>query len=81
MDSWYEPSRARYSPAVRGIPVQPCHRKPKIISIPVNFVGSETPRSESALMIQKVFRGFIVRKSIKRIMAIKSQVEEIQQSV
>ncbi|KAM7497712.1 hypothetical protein LguiA_022126 [Lonicera macranthoides] len=82
MDSWYQPSRARYSQAVGGIPVhQTCHPKPKIKSIPVNFVGSETARPESAaLRIQKVFRGFIVRKSIKRIMAIKKQVEEIERN-
>ncbi|KAM7503042.1 hypothetical protein LguiB_001946 [Lonicera macranthoides] len=82
MDSWYQPSRARYSPAVGGIPVhQTCHPKPKIKSIPVHFVGSETARPESAaLRIQKVFRGFIVRKSIKRIMAIKKQVEEIERN-
>ncbi|KAM7503041.1 hypothetical protein LguiB_001945 [Lonicera macranthoides] len=82
MDSWYQPSRARYSPAVGRIPVnQTCHPKPKIKSIPVHFVGSETARSESAaLRIQKVFRGFIVRKSIKRIMAIKKQVEEIERN-
>ncbi|KAM7497710.1 hypothetical protein LguiA_022124 [Lonicera macranthoides] len=83
MDSWYQPSRTRYSPAVGGIPVnQTCHPKPKIRSIPVHFVGSEAARPESAaLRIQKVFRGFFVRKSIKRIMAIKSQVEEIERSI
>ncbi|KAM7503039.1 hypothetical protein LguiB_001943 [Lonicera macranthoides] len=83
MDSWYQPSRARYSPAVGGIPVnQTCHPKPKIRSIPVHFVGSKAARPESAaLRIQKVFRGFFVRKSIKRIMAIKSQVEEIERSI
>ncbi|KAM7503043.1 hypothetical protein LguiB_001947 [Lonicera macranthoides] len=83
MDSWYQPSRARYSPAVggRGIPVKTCNPKPKIKTIPVHFVGSETTRSESAaLRIQKVFRGFIVRKSIKRIMAIKKRVEEIERN-
>ncbi|KAK3035843.1 hypothetical protein RJ639_032980 [Escallonia herrerae] len=61
---------------------------PKVISIPVQFVGSEPDRAEiahsvalrpaSALKIQKVFRGFRVRKSVKKIVSIKNDVDSIE---
>ncbi|KAL0421600.1 UNVERIFIED_CONTAM: hypothetical protein Slati_3182900 [Sesamum latifolium] len=52
---------------------------PKVVRIPVHFVGSEqVDRSGSALKIQKVFRGFLVRKWLKKIRDIKVEVDEIQ---
>ncbi|KAA8528939.1 hypothetical protein F0562_033573 [Nyssa sinensis] len=55
---WNQPSRPSNSPSFRGIPVQPAQRKtttssPKVVSVPVHFVGSETTRSAAALKIQK----------------------------
>ncbi|CAK7336118.1 unnamed protein product [Dovyalis caffra] len=53
----------------------------KVVSIPVRHVGSERSRSEFAIKIQKVFRGFLVRKSMKKILAIKREVSEIEERV
>ncbi|XP_052185178.1 uncharacterized protein LOC127796818 [Diospyros lotus] len=65
--------------ASRGIPVRPPR---KVVSIPVRFVGSEETtqmsRTASTLKIQKVFRGFLVRKSLKKIRFIGRQVEEVE---
>ncbi|CAK9144355.1 unnamed protein product [Ilex paraguariensis] len=84
---YYQPSRPHYSPSVRGIPVKSVRQNPtttasaKVVSIPVHFVGSETTRSASALKIQKVFRGFEVRRSVKKIVSIKSEVDEIERRI
>ncbi|XP_011020985.1 PREDICTED: uncharacterized protein LOC105123173 [Populus euphratica] len=53
----------------------------KVVSIPVRYIGSERSRSESAIKIQKVFRGFLVRKSMKKILATKRQVDEIEKRI
>ncbi|KAL0421599.1 UNVERIFIED_CONTAM: BAG family molecular chaperone regulator 5, mitochondrial [Sesamum latifolium] len=53
---------------------------PKVVQIPIHFVGSgEVDRSGSALKIQKVFRGFLVRKCLRKIKDIKFQVDEIEE--
>ncbi|KAK4414948.1 BAG family molecular chaperone regulator 5, mitochondrial [Sesamum alatum] len=53
---------------------------PRVVRIPVHFVGSEqVDRSGSALKIQKVFRGFLVRKWLKKIKDIRVQVDEIEE--
>ncbi|KAL4311495.1 hypothetical protein GQ457_01G005700 [Hibiscus cannabinus] len=85
---WDASSHPRYGRSFRGIPVQvmpehsPSHSlKSKTVSIPVRFVGSERGRSASAVKIQKVFRGFLVRKNVKKIMAIREQVNEMERSV
>ncbi|KAL0364360.1 UNVERIFIED_CONTAM: BAG family molecular chaperone regulator 5, mitochondrial [Sesamum angustifolium] len=53
---------------------------PKVVQIPIHFVGSvEVDRSGSALKIQKVFRGFFVRKCLRKIKDIKLQVDEIEE--
>lgn len=49
----------------------------QVAQSPVQSVGSES-KPWSALKIQKTFRGFLVRKSVKRIKAIKIQVDEIE---
>ncbi|PWA63709.1 IQ motif, EF-hand binding site, BAG domain protein [Artemisia annua] len=66
----------------RSVPVQ----QPKVVSIPVHFVSSDhqpqtnisTLKHSSALKIQKVFRGHTVRKSVKKIVSIKNEVNEIE---
>ncbi|KAL2543388.1 BAG domain-containing protein [Abeliophyllum distichum] len=82
------------SPSVSGIPVHsaepsryahPIQRSPvktstpKVVQIPVHFVGSESTRAASALKIQKVFRGFLVRKGVKKIKDVKVQVDRIEE--
>ncbi|KAI3922720.1 hypothetical protein MKW98_006851 [Papaver atlanticum] len=54
---------------------------PKVVSIPVHFIGLEKKRFNAALKIQKVFRGFLVRKSMKKILVIKREVDEIQRKL
>ncbi|XP_073271984.1 uncharacterized protein [Primulina huaijiensis] len=59
----------------------PVEKKPgrKVVQIPVHFFGADSDRrSESALRIQKVFRGFFVRKNVRKIKEIKAQVDEIE---
>ncbi|KAL6573220.1 hypothetical protein OROMI_012836 [Orobanche minor] len=52
----------------------------KVIRIPVHFVGSgQADRSACALKIQKVFRGFLVRRCLRKINDIKVQVDEIEE--
>lgn len=81
------------STSVRGVPVhhvdptpethRPAERAssaPKVVRIPVHFVGSEkVDRSGLAVKIQKVFRGFLVRKSLRKIKDINVQVHEIDE--
>ncbi|KAK9008135.1 hypothetical protein V6N11_075037 [Hibiscus sabdariffa] len=47
----------------------------------VRFVVLERCKSDSTIKIQKVFRGFLVRKSLKKIMAIREQVNEMERGV
>ena len=80
---WNLPSRTSRYPAAREAPV---HRQmtapsPKVVSIPVHFVGSERSRAASAVKIQKVFRGFLVRKNMKRIVAVKREVDEVERRI
>ncbi|GLT86733.1 hypothetical protein SLE2022_048520 [Rubroshorea leprosula] len=65
--------------AVRG-QTEPVHA-PKVVSIPVHFVGSERSRSDSAVKIQKVVRGFLVRKCMKKIATIRNEVNEIEERI
>jgi hypothetical protein len=52
-----------------------------VVSIPVHFIGSERNRAESATKIQKVARGFLVRKSLKKMLKMKVELEEIEKKV
>ncbi|GFY99941.1 hypothetical protein Acr_13g0013410 [Actinidia rufa] len=77
---WSQPSRA-----AGATPVE-VERKPKVVSIPVHVVGSgparpDRTRSASAVKIQKVFRGFMVRKSVKKIASIRHEVEAIERRI
>ncbi|PHU15600.1 hypothetical protein BC332_16805 [Capsicum chinense] len=78
---------------VESVRQKPAAVKPaaKVVQIPVQFVGSDTERavlrkpepdrSGSALRIQKVFRGFLVRKCVKRIKTIKEEVEDVERKL
>lgn len=53
----------------------------KVVSIPIHFVGSEKAKSDSALKIQKAFRGFRVRKNVKKILAIQREVGLVEKKL
>ncbi|CAN4099220.1 unnamed protein product [Withania somnifera] len=69
--------------------------KTKVVQIPVQFINTdsgrsalvsmvqkpEPERSGSALRIQKVFRGFMVRRSVKRIMSIRKEVDDVERKL
>ncbi|XP_052203971.1 BAG family molecular chaperone regulator 6-like [Diospyros lotus] len=78
---WNQPS----GPGYRNQPLRRQATKsgasPKVVSIPVRFVESEATRSASASKIQKVFRGFIVRKSVKKIASIRREVEAVERTI
>ncbi|XP_076903782.1 uncharacterized protein LOC143558930 [Bidens hawaiensis] len=66
----------------RSIPVQQTVQK--VISVPVHFISSDQPpttismlKDSAAIKIQKLFRGFTVRKSVKKIDSIRHEVNEI----
>ncbi|OMO94968.1 IQ motif, EF-hand binding site [Corchorus capsularis] len=98
-NAWNASSRPFYGQSFRKAPVEvqpkvrtppppppppPQVMKPKVVSIPVRFVGSERSRpdsSHSAVKIQKVFRGFLVRKSMKKIKAVRGEVNDIGRRV
>lgn len=65
--------------AVRGqskaVPAQ------RVVKIPVQFMESGRKRSDSAVKIQKAFRGFVVRKNLKKISAIRREVNEIEHKI
>lgn len=47
----------------------------------MHFVGSERNRADSATKIQKVLRGYLVRKSVKKMVAMKVELEQIETNV
>ncbi|KAG4922882.1 hypothetical protein JHK82_051860 [Glycine max] len=67
-----------------GMP-EPCFRKApsKVVSIPVHFVGSERTRtnSDSATEIQRVLRGFLVRNTLRKITAMRVELERIESEI
>ncbi|MFS8011492.1 putative IQ motif, EF-hand binding, BAG domain, BAG domain superfamily [Helianthus anomalus] len=74
----------------RSVPVQQAQQKssPKVISVPVHFVSSDQPpttismlKDSAALKIQKLFRGFLVRKSVKKIASIRNEVYDIERRI
>ncbi|WOH08876.1 hypothetical protein DCAR_0728327 [Daucus carota subsp. sativus] len=85
---WNHPNEPRYSPSSIPLKRKPETASPKVISIPVHFVDSKNNRvktglnrSDAALRIQKVFRGFLLRRSVDRIVKIKNEVEEIERRI
>ncbi|KAF5770029.1 putative IQ motif, EF-hand binding, BAG domain, BAG domain superfamily [Helianthus annuus] len=74
----------------RSIPVRQTQQRssPKVISVPVHFVSSDQPpttismlKDSAALQIQKVFRGFVIRKTVKKIASIRNEVYEIERRI
>ncbi|CAK8540975.1 unnamed protein product [Lathyrus sativus] len=53
----------------------------KVVSIPVHFVGSDRNRTDSVMKIQRVARGYLVRKSVKKMLKMKVELEEIEKKV
>jgi len=53
----------------------------KVVSIPVHFVGSERSRIESAIKIQRMLRGFLVRNAMKKIGAMRVELERIESGI
>ncbi|XP_024988871.1 uncharacterized protein LOC112523482 [Cynara cardunculus var. scolymus] len=77
-----QPSRSARSVPVHQTQVR---SSPKVISVPVHFVSSEQPpttlsmsKPSAAIKIQRLFRGFLVRKSVKKITSIRNEVSEIE---
>ncbi|KAJ0704394.1 putative IQ motif, EF-hand binding, BAG domain, BAG domain superfamily [Helianthus annuus] len=71
----------------RSIPVQQ-RSSPNVISVPVHFVSSDQPpttismlKNSAALQIQKVFRGFVIRKTVKKIASIRNEVYDIERRI
>ncbi|KAK9061687.1 hypothetical protein SSX86_018870 [Deinandra increscens subsp. villosa] len=76
----------------RSVPVQQTQQRspapPKVVSVPIHFVSSDQPRTtvsmlkdSAALKIQKVFRGFVVRKSVRKIASIGNEVSETERRI
>ncbi|KAF5770031.1 putative IQ motif, EF-hand binding, BAG domain, BAG domain superfamily [Helianthus annuus] len=74
----------------RSVPVQQAQQKssPKVVSVPVHFVSSNQPpttisklKDSAVLNIQKLFRGFLVRKSVKKIASIRNEVYDIERRI
>ncbi|XP_047147243.1 uncharacterized protein LOC124819722 [Vigna umbellata] len=53
----------------------------KVVSIPVYFVGSERTRTDSAIKIQRMLRGFLVRNAMKKIAAMRVELERIESGI
>ncbi|CAJ1839416.1 unnamed protein product [Sphenostylis stenocarpa] len=53
----------------------------KVVSIPVHFVGSEHTRTDSAIKIQRILRGFLVRNVMKKIAAMGVELERIESEI
>lgn len=93
-----------WTPIRRGAVSQPRPRppaaKPRVVSIPVHFVGSEkeaktakkpaaaaarlpaeVDRVEAAVKVQKVFRGFLVRKNVRVVRRVAAEVDEIEMKI
>ncbi|XP_043724170.1 BAG family molecular chaperone regulator 6-like [Telopea speciosissima] len=84
MDSSYfwSSSRPHYPSFVREVPLHSYQKKsPKVVTIPVHFVSSEKSRSDAVLKIQKVLRGFLIRKNLRKIAAIRREVDEIDRKI
>ncbi|KAL8247159.1 hypothetical protein R6Q59_008375 [Mikania micrantha] len=83
-------SNQQPSRSPRSVPVQRTQQKssPKVVSVPIHFVSSDQPRTtmfmlkdSAARKIQKVFKGFVVRKSVRKIASIRREVSEIERRI
>lgn len=64
-------------------PCQSTSAKPKVVSIPVKFADSvknvmRMAHSDAAIKIQKLFRGFLVRRNLKFVRKIEEELNEIE---
>ncbi|OAY68329.1 BAG family molecular chaperone regulator 5, mitochondrial [Ananas comosus] len=87
-DPW-NPRRPRYAAPTPDPKPKP---KPRVVSIPVHCVDSDAtaapppPRrvvrqKEAALRIQRVFRGFLVRRDLERVRRIAAEVDEAERRI
>ncbi|XP_021845929.2 uncharacterized protein [Spinacia oleracea] len=53
----------------------------KVVSIPIRYVNSTNERSDAILKIQKTFRGFRVRKPMKKILELKREVDAVEKKL
>ncbi|XP_077250408.1 uncharacterized protein LOC143889898 [Tasmannia lanceolata] len=60
---------------------RPRNSPKEVVSIPIHFFRNENNRSDNAVKIQKVFRGFIVRKNMKKIVGIQREADEIERKM
>ncbi|KAI3720449.1 hypothetical protein L6452_21367 [Arctium lappa] len=83
-------SNQQPSRSARSLPVHQTQVRssPKVISVPVHFISSEQPpetlslsKASAALKIQALFRGFLVRKIVKKIASIRNEVSEIERRI
>ncbi|XP_050374754.1 BAG family molecular chaperone regulator 5, mitochondrial-like [Argentina anserina] len=70
-----------HSQSKREIPMQHSYYCFPNINVPIQPAKIETIPVQSALKIEKVFRGFLVRKSVSKIAGIKREVDEISKLV
>ncbi|KAG9445849.1 hypothetical protein H6P81_011977 [Aristolochia fimbriata] len=73
-------------PTTRSVPVrkpaeQSAPPRPKVVSIPVRFVGTEKSRAAAAAKIQKALRGFLVRKAVRKVLDVAAEVAEVERRV
>ncbi|KAJ4825167.1 hypothetical protein Tsubulata_035394 [Turnera subulata] len=74
------------NPTPRGIPV---NSESERVSIPVQYYAGSVKaarsrwesESDSAVKIQKLFRGFMVRKSVRKIREIGKEVDEVERKI
>ncbi|KAJ0988785.1 hypothetical protein J5N97_007141 [Dioscorea zingiberensis] len=93
----WNPSRYSYHHPRVQTPPQRQSTKPKIISIPVQFVNSddtpmhepqskpvrsmEAERMAAVMRLQRVVRGFLVRKNLRTVKKIEAEVDEIERRI
>ncbi|KAK7374778.1 hypothetical protein VNO80_08217 [Phaseolus coccineus] len=53
----------------------------KVVSIPVHFMGSERTRTDSAVKIQRMLRGLLVRNAMRKIAAMRVELERIESEI
>ncbi|CAN6464658.1 unnamed protein product [Victoria cruziana] len=79
---WRSPAVSGYTPAARTVPVRPATTvSPKIVSIPVHFVANERQRSVAALKIQSAFKGYMVRKNVRKISRVSVEADRLSQVI
>ncbi|XP_031476416.1 uncharacterized protein LOC116248011 [Nymphaea colorata] len=80
---WRSPAVSPYySPAARSVPVRSATTmSPKVVSIPVHFVANESQRLAAAVMIQSAFKGYVVRKNVRKIARASAEADRLGQAI